>query len=216
MKLRFPILLATLYIAMASIHMSRAAVISVSSVTASTEIGSPFGRKAAYIIDGSGLSGGQHTNAPPDGQIFWLSTGTCCGGVEDVDPSVTFDLGAVYTINSIHVWNYNEVNLPNRGVNDVSIEFGTSAALGSTVLGITNFAIASGQPTDAGEEFNTFAPFDAQFIKFDINSNHGDPNIFYGLSEVQFDGVLVPEPGSLALLGLCGLGLLLRRRRAVV
>jgi hypothetical protein len=190
---RFTIHLATLLVTMATAAVSHAEIITIdpsSGVTASSEIGATFDRKAAYIVDGSGLSGGQHTNAPPDGQIFWLSAGTCCGGVEDLDPSVTFDLGAAYTIHSFHVWNYNEVNLPNRGVNDVSVQYGTTAALGSTVAQITNFAIASGQPTDLGEEFDEFTPFSARFIKFDINSNHGDPNIFYGLSEVQFDGAL--------------------------
>ena len=35
-----------------------------------------------------------------------------------------------------------------------------------------------------------FPPFAARYIKFDIDSNHGGDNNFYGLSEVQFDGSL--------------------------
>ena len=76
---------------------------------------------------------------------MWLSMGTCCGGTQDFDPWVLFDLGAVYTINSIHVWNYNEAtggNLTERGVNEVAIEYGLTEALGSTVPGITNFTQA--------------------------------------------------------------------------
>jgi hypothetical protein len=188
-----------------------AADITVASVTASTEIPPNFDRKAAYLIDGSGLTGNQHTGAVEPN--MWLSQGTNFGG-DDLDPFVLFDLGDVYTINSIQVWNYNEnpPNLTGRGVNAVSVEYGTTAALGSTVAGITNFAQANGLNTYTGETFNAFTPFNARYIKFDIDSNHGGDNNFYGLSEVKFDGTPVPEPSSLALLALGGLAIMRRRR----
>mgnify|MGYP001814840192 CR=1 FL=1 len=206
--------LATLLIAGSSASVSQAAIITIppANVTASSQIGAPFNRQDDFIVDGSGLSGGQHiTTVEPN---MWLSSGTDFGG-DDLDPFVIFDLGAVFTINSFHVWNYNEAppNLTARGVNGVSVEYGITAALGSTVPGITNFAQADGLDTYAGEDFSGFTPFDAQFIKFDIDSNHGGDNNFYGLSEVQFDGTLVPEPGSLALVVLGVSGLLLRRKR---
>ena len=207
-----------MFITVFSTHVSSASIIAIpsSGVTASSQIGTPFNRQDDFIVDGSGLAGGQHANDPPDGSM-WLSTGTAFGG-DDPNPSVTFDLGAVFSIKSFHVWNYNELaggatDLTGRGVNGVSVEFGTTAALGSTVPGITNFARADSTATYAGEDFNAFAPFSARFIRFDINSNHGGDNNFYGLSEVQFLGILVPEPGSLALLGLGAMGLLLRRHR---
>ena len=130
---------------------------------------------------------------------MWLSS--CCNAnpfVLDADPYVVFDLGAVYNVTSIDVWNYNEgaPNLTNRGVNAVSIEygntltFGTSGSgFGSTLAGVTNFSQANGLNTYAGESFNAIAPFEAQYIKFDINSNHGGDS--FGLSEVQFNGTLV-------------------------
>jgi len=212
-------LLAALVATVASSAMTEAAVITVApgNVTASSEIGGTFDRLDDYIVNGNGLTGGQHTSAVEPN--MWLSGGNGFGGI-DPDPSVTFDLGAVYTISSFHVWNYNEAPplLVNRGVKGVSVEFGTTAGLGSTVPGITEFAIADGLNTYAGEDFSSFTPFNARFIKFDIASginvgNWGDGSTFYGLSEVQFDGVLVPEPGSFALLGLGGLALVLRRRR---
>ncbi len=197
--------------------VSNAAIISIApgDVSSSSEIGAPFDRIDDHLVDGSGLVGGGHDGTPDGG--MWLSMGTCCGGTRDLDPWVQFDLGAEYTISSIHVWNYNEAtggNLTERGVNAVTVQYGITLALGSTVPGITNFAQAPEPVTNtyAGEVFNV-TPFNARYIRFDIDSNHNGDNFFYGLSEVQFDGVPVPEPGSLALVALGGIALLRRRRR---
>ncbi|MDG2125647.1 MAG: DUF4457 domain-containing protein, partial [Verrucomicrobiales bacterium] len=141
---------------------------------------------------------GEHTTAVQPN--MWLSSGTAFGG-DDPDPSVTFDLGAAYTITSFHVWNYNESppDLTARGVNEVSVEYGITETLGSTVPGITNFTQADGLEFYTGEEFDAFPPFSARFIKFVIKSNHGGDNNFYGLSEVQFNGTqsgLIVTPSS--------------------
>ena len=189
-----PFVLATVGIALASIQTSYAELITIppGNVMASTEIPPGFNRQDDFLVDGSGLIGTTHGNGPPDGTM-WLSTGTAFGG-DDLDPFVIFDLGAVYTITSFRVWNYNELagatDLTGRGVDGVTVEHGVTAALGSTVAGITNFTRADSTTNYSGELFESFTPFAAQFIKFDINSNHGGDNNFYGLSEVQFDGIL--------------------------
>jgi len=155
----------------------------VTGVTVSSDIGPTRDRVDDHIVDCSGLTAAQHSSVP-DGNM-WLSSGIEYGG-QDSDPSVTFDLGAVYTISRFHVWNYNQAGYTTRGINSVSIEYGTTASLGSTVAGITNFAQATGADGYTGEEFDMFTPFSARYIKFDINSNHGDVRLFYGLSEVRF------------------------------
>ena len=179
-----------------SLQHSLAAIIPIDpgKVTTSTEIEACCGdRDPADIVSGSGLVGGLHDNNPGN---MWLSEGSGFGAI-DPDPWVLFDLGAEFTISSFHVWNYNESNgLANRGVDGVSVEYGTSAALGSTVAGVTNFAVGTSLAGYPGENFNAFAPFTARYIKFDINTNHGDGSIFYGLSEVQFDGVLADTDGD--------------------
>ena len=155
-------------------------------MTASSEIPPNFSRLDDYIVDGSGFTGATHANGPPDGTM-WLSTGTAFGG-DDPDPSVTFNLGACTrstasrsgtTMRSLSPGS----TLTGRGVNQVTVQYGNTPALGSTVAGITNFAQADGSPRLRGEVFNTFTPFNAQYIRFDIDSNHGGDNNFYGLSE---------------------------------
>jgi hypothetical protein len=184
------------------------------NVTASSQITDTnpnFSRIDDFIVNGNGLSGGTHTGSV-EGNM-WLSSANGFGGL-DPDPRVTFDLGGLYLIDQIQVWNYNEnpPNLTNRGVNAVTINFGATAALGGTVPGITNFAQANAQETYAGEVFDSFTPFEARYIEFDIDSNHGDGSGFYGLSEVQFSGTLIPEPSSMAL-AFFGFLAFLRRRR---
>ena len=61
----------------------------------------------------------------------------------------------------------------------------------------------------------TGGPVTARFFQLDILSNYGGDNNFYGLSEMQFDGILVPEPTTASFLALSGLGLMARRRRGV-
>jgi len=211
---------AALLVLSASTTAAQVIDLDAADVTASSELAGSFNRTVDQIVDESGLTAGQHTTLDPN-NTMWLTTGSGFDGI-DPDPWVQFDLGDVYTITSFQVWNYNElagsVDLTTRGVKGVSVEYGLNESLGSTVPGINQFAQADATNTYTGEVFNGFAPFDARYIKFDIDEginvgNYGDTNTFYGLSEVQFTGTLVPEPGSLALLAIGGL-LIARRRRA--
>lgn len=163
----------------------------VNGVSATSEIPLPFNRLDNYLVDGSGLlDGGAHTTAVQPN--MWLSRGTAFGG-EDFDPSVLFDLGRTHRVTGIRVWNYNEAppNLTTRGVNGVVVEYGLTPALGNTVDEITNFAQADGTVNYGGEFFDGFEPFEARYVRFRIQSNHGGDNAFYGLSEVQFEGVFI-------------------------
>lgn len=205
-----------------------AAIIFGETSTASSSIGAPFDRGNIRAVDDSGLSAGDGSLATPDqfhsavpDANMWLSTGDAFGG-QDFDPTYTVDLNAIYNISGIRIWNYNE-NSGNpgaftlRGVQLTNVLVSQNGVTFSN-LGSFTIPIADGSATYAGTFFNVLAlnggnPIPFRYFQLDIQSNYGGDNHFYGLSEVMFEGQLVPEPGSAVLLGLAMTGLLARRRR---
>ena len=182
-----------------------------------------FNRVAENTINGSGFEPngpGTHSNANGNDNDMWLTTGTFATPNDPLPgPSITFDLEGNYDLSSFTVWNYNEINLPTRGTNGVTVSVASSEGGSFTALaGITNFAIAPGVNNVAfGETFDLTslaAADNVRLLKIDITSNHGDGLNFAGLSEIRFDGTAVPEPSAAALLSLSGLVLFRRRRRS--
>ena len=204
-KLLFTIPLLAVVVAV-SPHVSHAGLITVAGVTASSEIAGG-GRPPARLIDGSGLTGTDHDLSTLN---QWLSSagGNPAWGGNDADPWVIFDLGAIYIVDSMEVWNFSEATWSvARGVNGVSVEYGSTTATmatgvidgSSTVPGITNLTIAPAtSPTITGTTY-ALGGIKARYIKIDITpgsgiGNHGGDNNFYGMNEVQFDGTMGSEP----------------------
>ena len=178
-------------------------------VTASSEItesGTGDGklkRNPGNLVDGSGLITAEIHDMVTANQWLSSSDGNANWGGLDPDLWVLFDLGAVYTVDSMKVWNFSEGDWSTgRGVNAVSVDYGTTVALGSTVPGITNLTIAP-DAVGGGITGTTYnmGGIVAQYIKIDITpgsgiGNHGGDNNFYGMNEVQFDGVPVDSDGD--------------------
>lgn len=185
-----------------------------------------LGRLAVHTVDGSGLDSSNPANHDTDPTHMWLNSGdgTFSGGTPPSDPDrpgqlahITFDLGSTAIFQSFRVWNYNEKNansgqlFVNRGVQTLTISVATAATPNTFVPLIDpisnnttwTFAEAPGSNTYTGQLFALALPVTAEFVRFDIKSNYGDPNGLVGLSEVQFfTPAPVPEPSIMALLVL--------------
>ena len=204
------ILIGAAFVAATSLSsISQAAPITVADVTASSTFST---YNVDNLINGSGLlPGGLYTGDTNNWSTKWMTNGTVTG-------SLTFDLGSVYDVSTSSIWNYGGGCCGvNRSVKDLMVEASldniTYFSVGGFVL-----SLPVGIPF-AGETISLNTT--AQYIKFNLGSNYGDA--FTGLSEVQFDGVLasagpipsVPEPSSIALigLGLVGMGFRFARKR---
>jgi hypothetical protein len=178
----------------------------------SSEIGAPFDRGSAHVVDGSGLLYADAHSAVPDGTM-WLSGGTF-GAEIDVEPEITFDLGSVKDIGRMKIWNYNEYrpDLPDRlqellgrGVKETNILIAGEDGVFTTLLSEYELERApeGGDTMDFSETID-FGGVRARYVKLDILSNHngrdftdptGDDGLqnFAGLSEVQFFAAVVGD-----------------------
>jgi hypothetical protein len=172
-------------------------------------IGAPWDLRAVHLIDGSGLSGN-----PPVHELMSSATNNSWQtGTSSGTANVQFDLGALYDLDSLHVWNLNFASPYNgRGAHTVNIytsQNGTTWNFEETRL----FPQASGASGDAGFHINAQPWQSARYVQFDILNNHGgfDNAGHVGMSEVQF--FQVPEPGSISLAWFALAATSLRRRR---
>lgn len=136
------------------------------------------------IINGNGLTGdgsagSTHGNAAAEGPYWSTNPG-------DVAPEITFDLGGLYDVTTMRIWNWNYTGLTDGGVEDVDVYAG--ATLGSMALvGSYTFAQADGTATYTGEDI-ALSTSGVRYIRFDITTFYNMAYTWGGLSEVRFEG----------------------------
>ena len=209
--------LALAAVAAASLAVATpAAAATITPVSAVASNTFPFWNeyKAENLINGSGLTDGLHDANYYNMWMTDLSVDTA---------TLVFDLGAVFDLTAIDVWNYN-FGVPGfastieRGAKAFKLSLSLDGLSYSQALS-GEFSRAAGQPL-AAERLSLGGK--ARYVQLELSGNHQSyPEIYgyapIGLSEVRFQGAAVPEPGTWALmiLGFGAAGTVLRRRRMV-
>ena len=153
------------------------------------------------IVDGTGLTGATHDNT--------FSSNSFLHDNNVTDGTIDIDLGAVYNVESLLVWNYNSHGTINRGFDSADVSVSADGITYSSA-GSLSFAQAN-DPNTPGEAI-TFSSAGIQHVRLENITLH-DGLATGGIGEIQFYSEPVPEPGSFALMGAV-VGLLgVRRRR---
>ena len=213
---------------------SNAALITGVTASADSEA-SATNTPASKTTDESGLNTGTGEHSTGN-KLGWFSNNTA--GLAGTH-WIQWDLGALYTLSSIQVWNMNQSTAYTyEGINQVDIYTssvlapgdpeGAGAANWTLLKADAVFSEATGANDytgfDLATEIGTALPgTDVQWVRFEIDTT------FYngtqaqadrtGMAEIQFKGVEaspVPEPSAIVLtvMGLIGICLCRRRRRS--
>jgi hypothetical protein len=218
---------------------SQAGSIFVDPVSA-TDNGSYPGAPSSNTIDGASLSDGGASVAtgqpvPPALGYPTVTTGPNAANFYQnyavqppgfggpLLPEITYTLDKAYTINGGHFWQYTGDTTPNpngsgaRSLISADIYTSPTGLAGSYTLSgtlIPGYVEGPYGTQDPGVNFSLTPVSNVKFIQ--LQNIIGVPNeyIAAAFDEIRFTAPSVPEPTSLALLGLSALALLALRRRA--
>ena len=151
-------------------------------------------RGATFAIDGSGLEmtdGGVSHASTPDKKM-WMSNNNRPGWF-------LVDLGEVYGLSRIHVWNYNHANYAYRGVKTVDIYVSTADSVPTTSFDPKDSSAgwslaqsdvtlnqAGGTEPYYGEDVVLFKTVRARWVALKITGYYNEKEKYAGMSEIQF------------------------------
>jgi len=141
-------------------------------------------------VDGSGLVGDEHSTEWDDG---WIHYGQPPVPAPSPNPArgdgfwIHYDLGYLYTLADMWVWNSNESCCTDRGFKDLVIDYSFN---GSTwiELGTFQWPEASGSDNYTGFAGPDFGDVCARYVLITAITNWGSPGA-YGLAEVKINVV---------------------------
>ncbi len=166
------------------------------TITATASSSEP-GKGPENTINGSGLdeSGLLHGNL--DTGAMWLSNRA------GIQPTwINYDLGKVYRLHEMWVWNFNGSLEPviGLGFKEVVIEYSVNGADYVTLGDTHTFNRAPGEPDYAHDTTIDLTGVEARYVRLTANSNWESILTQYGLSEVRFFYIPIqarePRPAS--------------------
>ena len=147
------------------------------------------GRTPNKMIDGSGWEESFSGNGVYVHTSNVFAAGNCMWNGAP-DSTLDFDLGKVYSVSGIYLWNYNEGNGYNRrSVRDVEVAYSADNKKFNS-LGKYTFEMAPGAEDDTGQAVPFPRPVSARYFRWKILSNYGSAEAS-GIAEVRFANAAV-------------------------
>jgi len=154
--------------------------------TASSEdMDSPTeGASAQDTVSGSGLEGDTHSTAWED---TWTSYDTAASPnpARGVGTWIHYDLGHVYGLGLMHVWNGNEVTA--RGPSSVTIDYSVDGTNWTELGTFDDWPEAPESDDYTGFDGPDFAGVSARYILITVNSTHGSGEDWTAISEIKIE-----------------------------
>ena len=203
------------YITYSQMQYDGGGVSASSSYTARYYAGNP-----ANAVNENGLnSDGTHkTTYGSSQQPYWWLTdwGTTTPNVSESvfdNQWYQINLGALYRIDRIDIWNYNLALQYYRMVKTFDL-MASADGVNFDMIASSLLLEKSDVMADKAQTFHLIA-FDAQYLKFVLKTTHGSYGSAAngGFAEIQVYGDPIPEPATITLLGLGALAALIRRRK---
>ncbi len=207
---RIPIFTAALAASLLGVVPAAPGAIITPTVTAYSSQ-SPYGvdRAATRTRDSSGLTAGasgtlgaaDSTHGNVANANMWTTKGNTATP-SDLDPYITYDLGAITDLQTIRIWNYNENTYTKFGAKRIRVSTSQDNSTW-TVWGDITLAKGGSTTAEPAQDF-TAAVSAIRYVKFQILSNWDgasfwssitgsssggtDGRYLVGLSEVRFEG----------------------------
>ena len=158
---------------------------------------------AIAAADESGMTGDLHAGAASGEE--WLVT------VQGTTNWWAVEFDQAYPLANAWIWNSRWAEAGTTGFRSTDVYYTPTGGGAEVFLDNFEFAIATGTDPIAHQTEIPFGGVMAEGVRFQQVTDWGHPFGAGGLQEVRFN--LVPEPSSIAILGLGGLMMMLKRRR---